>query len=172
MSHLHFHTETESVGTGRLTTVPVTPLATSYQAVGRESSQEHDAQWFLIDWQEALMLGNECQLLRETLVDVASGFKRYFDFSGYYNSYVSGQLSKKEFEAIARKFSVRDNGDDDSLGKGIGCMLRECRIALYPNEIAAMFSVPEEQAERVLSRLASAGQVTIHDRPSLPRSGR
>jgi hypothetical protein len=123
----------------------------------------------VIPWEAAQAVADQYQLLRDTLIDVVVGFKRYFDFSGYYNSYVSGQLSEGAFEKVAKTYSVQDGGDDEVLAEKIECLLRESGAVLYSNELAQIFSVPERQVERVMARLSTRGQIGTHDQVSLPR---
>ena len=133
-----FRKESTIVADKRRNEIAVLPRTLPYGDMDAGPSEEH-LRWFLLPWATAHETSRQYRILKETLITAAVGFKRYFDFSGHYNSYLAGQLSEDEFQEIAEQFVVEDKGGDNTLLEKIECLLRESGIALYPNELAAFF---------------------------------
>jgi len=104
-------------------------------------------------------VAREFRLARETLRDVAQGFKQYYDFMGHYNAYLSGLATEEEFEQASQRFAVADSGDDAILVTRVRCLLRETGLLFHGDELAGLFRVPEDQIERVLDMLARTGEL-------------
>ena len=113
--------------------------------------------------EEAVPIARDYLTTRQALIAIAEAFKHYIAYSSQYDAYLMGQLSETEFSDVLKEFSCYPTSDEAALSDRVEIVLRESGLELYPDELATMFNVPEDQIDRVLDGLAKSGLVVQND---------
>lgn len=76
------------------------------------------------------------------------------EYNSYYNAFLLGQLSEKEFEKISDSFAMDyDNSEAiESIENEIEVLLNTIGKDFTPSDIADIFSITDEKAESILKK--------------------
>lgn len=107
---------------------------------------------------------SDLHTINNILVGALHGYKKYFDYTGHYIAFLLGQITEKEFEEISKDYSPQRDIPRDELQEKISIILEETNLDFSSLELSAIFSVPREQVDTVLSTLSGKSV------PSLPKN--
>jgi len=111
----------------------------------------------------AVPLARDYLITKQALIAIAEAFKHYIARSSQYDAYLMGQLGETEFSDVLKQFPCYPASDEAALSDRVGIVLKESGLELYPDELATMFNVPEDQIDHVLEGLAGRGLVVQND---------
>ena len=111
----------------------------------------------------AMALARDYLTTKQALIAIAEAFKHYIAYSSQYDAYLMGQFGETEFSDVLKEFSCYPASDEATLSDCVEIVLRESGLELYPDELATMFNVPEDQIDRVLDSLARRELVVQSD---------
>lgn len=100
---------------------------------------------------------------KRALVAMTRSFKKFIEFSSMHDAYLVGQFGSEEWNSILDNFSVEDRPDILQLSRWVEISLRDSGLRVFPDELAIMFDIPEEQADAVLQDLTRYGVLRIAD---------
>ena len=111
----------------------------------------------------AMALDNDYLNTKHALVAMTRAFKRFIEYSSKYDTYLMGQIDKREFDSAMKDFATYPTPDEGALSQWIELVLRESSLRLYSDEIATMFAVSETQVDRILDGLTRRGVLMCDD---------
>ena len=90
----------------------------------------------------------------ETLARVVDAQQRLLDYNGYYNAFLSGQLSEEEFEETTNTFVYEPSEVEiGELSNRISCLLTYTTADFAPSDLADIFQCDRESVRRAIGRL-------------------
>jgi len=110
-----------------------------------------------------MALKNDYVETKRALVAMTRSFRKFIEFSSKHDAYLVGQFGSEKWNSILDNFSVEDYPDIPELSRWVEISLRDSGVTVFPDELAIMFDIPEEQADTVLQGLARRGVLRIAD---------